>query len=77
MKTQIEIARDGIISAQMTQVATEENISPELIRDRVVRGEIVIPCNPYRKNQKAVGIGTGLRTKVNASIGHIFGYLQH
>ena len=69
MKTQIEIARDGIISAQMTQVATEENISPELIRDRVVRGEIVIPCNPYRKNQKAVGIGTGLRTKVNASIG--------
>ncbi|GAB6143458.1 phosphomethylpyrimidine synthase ThiC [Desulfocicer niacini] len=69
MKTQLEIARDGIISAQMNQVATDENISPELIRHRVARGEIVIPCNPSRKNQRAVGIGTGLRTKINASIG--------
>ncbi len=69
MKTQLEIARDGIISEQMTQVATDENISPELIRDRVARGEIVIPCNPARKSQRAVGIGTGLRTKINASIG--------
>ncbi len=69
MKTQLEIARDGIISAQMTQVATDENISPELIRDLVARGEIVIPCNPARKTQRAVGIGTGLRTKINASIG--------
>ena len=32
-------------------------------------GEIFISCNPRRKNQKITGIGTGLRTKVNASIG--------
>ncbi|SMC51215.1 phosphomethylpyrimidine synthase [Desulfocicer vacuolatum DSM 3385] len=69
MKTQLEIARDGIISEQMNQVAADENISPELIRSRVAKGEIVIPCNPSRKNQRAVGIGAGLRTKVNASIG--------
>ena len=69
MKTQLEIARDGIISEQMTQVATDEHISPEFIRDHVAKGEIVIPCNLSRKNQRAVGIGTGLRTKVNASIG--------
>ena len=69
MKTQLELARDGIISEQMTQVATNENLTPEFIRDKVAKGEIVIPCNPSRKNQKAVGIGKGLRTKVNASIG--------
>ncbi|MDZ7664016.1 MAG: phosphomethylpyrimidine synthase ThiC [Desulfotignum sp.] len=32
-------------------------------------GRIVIPCNPNRKHQKIVGIGKGLRTEVNASIG--------
>ena len=69
MKTQLEIARDGIISEQMIQVATDEHLSPEFIRAHVAKGEIVIPCNPSRKNQQAVGIGTGLRTKVNASIG--------
>jgi phosphomethylpyrimidine synthase len=69
MKTQLELARDGIISEQMTKVAQDENFNPEIIRVRVAAGEIVIPSNPNRKNQKVVGIGTGLRTKVNASIG--------
>ena len=69
MKTQIELARDGVISQQMTQVAEDEGFAPEIIRERVANGQIVIPCNPSRKNQKAVGIGAGLRTKVNASIG--------
>ena len=69
MKTQIELARDGIISEQMKKVAQDENFNPEIIRVRVAAGEIVIPCNPARKNQKIVGIGTGLRTKINASIG--------
>jgi phosphomethylpyrimidine synthase len=32
-------------------------------------GEVVIPNNPNRSLQKAVGIGMGLRTKINASIG--------
>ncbi|MBW2099913.1 MAG: phosphomethylpyrimidine synthase ThiC, partial [Deltaproteobacteria bacterium] len=69
MKTQIELAREGVITPQMESVAADENFSPEIIRDRVAAGEIVIPNNPVRKNQKVVGIGRGLRTKVNASIG--------
>lgn len=69
MKTQIELAREGVITPQMESVAADENFSPEIIRDRVAAGEIVIPNNPGRKNQKVVGIGRGLRTKVNASIG--------
>ena len=69
MRTQIELARQGVVSPLMAQVAAEENFSEEIIRQRVAAGEIVIPNNPNRKQQKAVGIGTGLRTKVNASIG--------
>jgi phosphomethylpyrimidine synthase len=69
MTTQLESARQGIITREMAVVAREEKVSQTFIRDHVAKGEIVIPCNPGRKHQKIVGIGTGLRTKVNASIG--------
>ena len=68
MQTQIEQARAGVITPLMTKVAQNEGFSPEYIRDKVALGEIVIPNNPNRQS-RVVGIGTGLRTKVNASIG--------
>ncbi|MBI5591591.1 MAG: phosphomethylpyrimidine synthase ThiC [Deltaproteobacteria bacterium] len=69
MKTQIELAREGVITGPMEKVAIDEDYAPEWIRDRVAKGEIVIPNNPNRPVQIIRGIGTGLRTKVNASIG--------
>ncbi len=68
-KTQLELARNGIVTPLMKQVAHDEGKNPQWIRELVGRGEIVIPNNPNRSGQKVVGIGTGLRTKVNASIG--------
>ncbi|MCB2183550.1 MAG: phosphomethylpyrimidine synthase ThiC [Desulfobulbaceae bacterium] len=69
MKTQLEQARDGIITPEIEQIAADEGFIPVAIQQKVALGEIVIPCNPNRKSQKPVGIGSGLRTKVNASIG--------
>ncbi len=69
MKTQLELAREGITTKEMQQVADSEGFAAESIRQKVGLGEIVIPCNPNHKTEKVVGIGTGLRTKVNASIG--------
>jgi len=69
MKTQLELAREGIITEQMCRVAEDEAKQPEQIRQLVALGEIVIPVHPKRSDQQVVGIGTGLRTKVNASIG--------
>jgi len=68
MKTQIESARAGVITPQMATVAVDEGVTPEYVRDKVALGEIVIPWNRIR-NPKVAGIGAGLRTKVNASIG--------
>ena len=69
MSTQLEQARAGILTQEMKVVADHEGVPHECIRDKVALGEIVIPCNPKRKDQIIRGIGTGLRTKVNASIG--------
>lgn len=69
MKTQLELAREGVVSEQMKKVAVDEGIAAEVIQRGVAAGHIVIPCSPVRPNQKACGIGKGLRTKINASIG--------
>ena len=69
MKTQLELAQEGTITPQIKEVALREGLKPEIIKKRVALGEIVIANHPNRPQQKIVGIGTGLRTKVNASIG--------
>jgi len=68
MKTQIESAREGIVTPQMATVAADEGVTPEYVREKVAQGRIVIPWNRIR-NPRVAGIGEGMRTKVNASIG--------
>lgn len=66
--TQMDDARKGIITEEMKSVAKMENVDEEFIRNSVAKGTIVIPNNIGR-DAKPVGIGAGLRTKVNATIG--------
>jgi phosphomethylpyrimidine synthase len=67
--TQLSAARSGEITAQMDQVAQDESYHPEVIAQGVARGEMVIPHNIGRKLERPMGIGRGLRTKVNANVG--------
>jgi len=67
--TQLELARKGVISPQMAQVAEQERVEAEFIRQGVAEGTIVIPANIKHSNLVPCGIGKGLRTKVNANIG--------
>jgi len=67
--TQLELAGEGIISPQMSQVAQQEELEAEFIRQGVAKGTIVIPANIKHTNLVPCGIGQGLRTKVNANIG--------
>ena len=69
MTTQLEHARQGIVTKEIQIIAKIEGLSEAFIMEHLAKGEIVIPCNFNRKHQKVTGIGTGLRTKVNASIG--------
>jgi len=67
--TQLELARKGVVSPQMVQVAQGEKVEAEFIRQGVAGGVIVIPANIKHSNLVPCGIGQGLKTKVNANIG--------
>jgi len=66
--TQISEAKLGKITEQMKEVAKNEGIEVEVIRRRIAEGKIVIPYNEIH-SPKVLGIGEGLRVKVNANIG--------
>jgi phosphomethylpyrimidine synthase len=70
--TQIEQARAGRITPEMEFVARREQLEPELIRDEVARGRMVIPANKVhlQKRLEPMGIGIAARTKINANIGN-------
>jgi len=67
--TQLELAKEGIISSPMKLVAEQEGVDAEFIRQGVAKGTIVIPANINHTNLVPCGIGQGLKTKVNANIG--------
>ena len=64
----VDDARSGIVTEEMRTVARQEGVTEDFVRRGVAGGHITIPVSPYR-DVKICGIGEGLRTKVNASIG--------
>ncbi len=52
----------------MEHICKEENIAPETLLERIRQGQIVVLTGRFN-DKRIVGIGKGLRTKVNASIG--------
>ena len=67
--TQLESARLGKITYEMESVADQEGLPPEYIRSGIAGGTIVITHNIKRSGVKPCGIGTGLKTKINANLG--------
>lgn len=67
--TQLELARQGILSPQQKHVADVEGVAEEFILRNLAEGRIVIPANVNHGNLVPCGIGQGLRVKVNANIG--------
>ena len=70
--TQMYLARAGQVTAAMVRVAEREGLPPELIRDEVARGRLVIPANVNHlaKRLDPMGIGKVSRVKINANIGN-------
>lgn len=67
--TQMEAAKNGIITSEMEVVAEKENMSVEKIRELVAIGRVAIPANINHKSLSPEGIGEGLKTKINVNLG--------
>jgi len=67
--TQLEMARNNEISTEMELVAEKENISAKELMKKIADGKVVIPASKLHKNLNPIGIGEGLKIKVNANIG--------
>jgi phosphomethylpyrimidine synthase len=72
MTTQIERARNGEITSEMEFVARRERLEPELIRQEVAIGRMVIPANKVhlQKSLEPMAIGIAACCKINANIGN-------
>ena len=70
--TQLEHARCGTVTPEMTRVAEREgHLTPEQVRDEVASGRMVIPANRNHLgyNLDPMSIGRASKTKVNANMG--------
>jgi phosphomethylpyrimidine synthase len=54
---------------ELENIALEEKVSIDFLTENIKSGRIVILKNRLHKNVKPVGIGKGLRTKINANLG--------
>jgi len=70
--TQMASARARVITPEMRRVAERESLTPELIRDEVARGRLVIPANTGHLAQRLdpMAIGAVASVKINANIGN-------
>ena len=67
--TQMDAARQGIITPEMKAVAKKEYRTEENIRDLVARGQAVICANKLHTCIDPNGVGSMLRTKINVNLG--------
>jgi len=67
--TQLELARNNEISDEIRFVSKKENIDVKELVKKISEGKIVIPASILHKNLSPIGIGEGLKVKVNANIG--------
>lgn len=82
-KTQMQYAREGIITREMEYVAIRENqkmdeifgsngdaITPEFVRKELAEGRAIIPANVKHPECEPMIIGRNFLTKINSNIGN-------
>src|SRR5512143_1609442 len=68
--SQMHHARRGVVTEEMAFVAARERLAPELIRDEVARGRMVVPANVRHPELEPLAIGVAATCKINANIGN-------
>src|SRR6267378_6809996 len=68
--SQMHYARQGIITDEMQYIAHREKLTPELVRDEVARGRMIIPANINHPELEPMAIGIASLCKINSNIGN-------
>ena len=68
--SQMHYARRGAVTEEMAYVAKREKVAPELVRDEVARGRMIIPANINHPELEPMCIGVASLCKINANIGN-------
>jgi phosphomethylpyrimidine synthase len=69
-RTQMHLARRDVVTPEMRRVAEREQLAPELVRDEVARGRMIIPANVHHEALDPMAIGLKARVKINSNIGN-------
>src|SRR5882724_12163292 len=62
--SQMRYARQGVITEEMAYIAHREMIAPELVRDEVARGRMIIPANINHPELEPMCIGVASLCKI-------------
>src|SRR5580658_4602866 len=68
--SQMHYARQGVVTEEMGYIAHREKLTPELVRDEVARGRMIIPANINHPELEPMAIGVASLCKINANIGN-------
>lgn len=67
--TQMDAARQGIITKEMEIAAKKEQMDVNEMREYIAKGQIIIPCNKLHTSLEPNAIGSMLKTKINVNLG--------
>jgi phosphomethylpyrimidine synthase len=70
VRTQMFYARQGLVTPEMEYIAKREDLAPDLIREEVARGRLIIPANIHHASLEPMCIGVASKCKINANIGN-------
>src|SRR5499425_1271905 len=68
--SQMHYARLGLVTEEMVYVGEREKLTPQLVRDEVARGRLIIPANINHPELEPMCIGVASLCKINANIGN-------
>src|SRR5437870_52221 len=68
--SQMRYARSGVITEEIEYVARREKLAPELVREEVARGRMIIPANINHPELEPMCIGVASLCKINSNIGN-------
>lgn len=67
--TQMNAARQGILTEEMKTVAQKEQMDARELMQLMAKGQVIIPCNKLHTSIEPNAIGSMLKTKINVNLG--------